>query len=797
MIPSGVRAQSVRGVVVSEASAPMSGVLVQLLDSNSAIAAHALSGAGGEFTLRPPRSGTFRLRTLRIGFRPVVSDPIVLAAGAEVTRRLQLNSVPISLDTVRVSDHAVCRSFGDSAAIAFQVWDQARAALTAAQLTAASQAIFTRTVVYHRVLYADGQRVRRDSTEIKTGYMRQPWLSLAPDSLHRVGYVVAGDKDTTVFYAPGLDALLSPVFLEDHCFHLVGDDRRIGIAFEPAPNRRRIPEIHGTLWVDRATAALQELQYGYVNVLPELESAARGSMRFARMADGAWAISAWNIRMPVTQTDVQSMRYGGPQIRLTAIDVAGGELALAMRGTDTLWSHERMVLAGSVVDSSSGSRVPGARLALAGTSLAATADSEGLFRLTGPLPGEYQLEVRTASLDSVGAVYQSSLMIGDSARAVVVRVPAAKEIAAMFCGERGFGSGGVVLGRVASASESTNAAGATVVAEWQTKTLHVSGAVADAVTSPHSMETKTDSHGLFRLCGLPLETRLAVSASAVGASTRQEVVTIPVNGRFARADLALDAARVATATFSGVVVVDSTSDPVIGAEVGVPALGLSTTTDERGVFWLSGIAPGAQKVVVRRIGYGPMEAELTFGAGQSLRRTVHLGRAVVLDSVVVTDRMNDRAMGEFEDNRRLGLGHFLTREDLKPLEGVSTGSALATLPGIAIVNRGTYAWVKTSRPPTSIMNSAPPDASDAVKGAPGGCYAVVYLDSQIVFSNKKIGNPPRLEPLFDINSVPVAEIEAIEYYASPAQTPARYNTLNSNCGVIVIHTIRYHAAPPP
>jgi hypothetical protein len=34
-------------------------------------------------------------------------------------------------------------------------------------------------------------------------------------------------------------------------------------------------------------------------------------------------------------------------------------------------------------------------------------------------------------------------------------------------------------------------------------------------------------------------------------------------------------------------------------------------------------------------------------------------------------------------------------------------------------------------------------------------------------------------------------LEAIEMYASAAQTPARYNTLNSQCGVIVLHSRKY------
>jgi hypothetical protein len=59
------------------------------------------------------------------------------------------------------------------------------------------------------------------------------------------------------------------------------------------------------------------------------------------------------------------------------------------------------------------------------------------------------------------------------------------------------------------------------------------------------------------------------------------------------------------------------------------------------------------------------------------------------------------------------------------------------------------------------------------------------------FAGKKINNT--WEPLFDINSIPVAQIEAIEYYASAAETPTKYSALNSQCGVLVIHTLRYHS----
>ncbi len=46
------------------------------------------------------------------------------------------------------------------------------------------------------------------------------------------------------------------------------------------------------------------------------------------------------------------------------------------------------------------------------------------------------------------------------------------------------------------------------------------------------------------------------------------------------------------------------------------------------------------------------------------------------------------------------------------------------------------------------------------------------------------------EPLYTLNELLVMQIEAIEFYAGPSETPAKYNNLNANCGVLVVHTRR-------
>src|SRR4051812_30419156 len=86
-------AQAVRGTVVDPSDRPVAGVLVLMLDSASNIAARALSNDRGEFHVASIRPGSYRLRTLRIGFRPVTSEPISVVAGDEVIRRLLLSGI--------------------------------------------------------------------------------------------------------------------------------------------------------------------------------------------------------------------------------------------------------------------------------------------------------------------------------------------------------------------------------------------------------------------------------------------------------------------------------------------------------------------------------------------------------------------------------------------------------------------------------------------------------------------------------------------------------------------------------
>jgi hypothetical protein len=448
---------------------------------------------------------------------------------------------------------------------------------------------------------------------------------------------------------------------------------------------------------------------------------------------------------------------------------------------------------GTIVDSASGKGVLHARVSVSGTTLQATADSLGRFTIAGAPSGDQVLAIHTPSLDSLNAGYSAPVTVGSGTTNVAVRVPSALQIAATACGSGGYGAGGILLGKLRVDGDSTVPLSGTVSAEWGARPSSAAGTPGDS----RWVSATADPRGRFALCGVPLDTVLTLKALTDRASGQAGNVRVPASARFARTEIVLRKEMASTGILAGIVT-DSANVAIGGVEVSLPDLSKNTLTNEQGAFALRDVPPGTQRISVRRVGYGPVEAPVAIEAGRTVERHIRLVRATSLDSVVVTEKAVDHQLDDFEVNKKLGLGHFLTRAELSPQEGRSTGAVLTTLPGIRVFTMGPYAWVGSGHKNVTSLQAGGGgrlqlDRGDQAKRAPlWDCYAVVFVDDQPVFRNQKLGNV--MEPLFDINSIPIAQIEAIEYYASAAQTPMKYSVLNSQCGVVVIHTLRYHPA---
>jgi hypothetical protein len=333
----------------------------------------------------------------------------------------------------------------------------------------------------------------------------------------------------------------------------------------------------------------------------------------------------------------------------------------------------------------------------------------------------------------------------------------------------------------------------------------VAGALLRVAGTP--LEDSTDAQGRFQIAGiLPGSYDVEIHTPALQKLRTHAVwpVTVTDGGpaqEYAMAP-AQQIARARAATFVGVVLTDSSNTPIAEAEVAIPSLALAVLTDAAGRFRMTDVVPGAHDVVVRRVGYGPLNTNVLFVARQTVEKRVRLSRMAALDTIAVRATAT-AVIPSFEEHRKIGLGKFLTREDIARQEGRRLSDILTTIPGLQIMpGYGNHAWVINTRSTRSLRmtdgqtgaaSSLAPISQisefDKLMGAkPGVCYAQVYLNRTLVYGGRNREPPAEPETLFDINSINPASIEAIEWYTGSGITPMRYSGLDTRCGVIVIHT---------
>lgn len=790
-------AQSVSGVVRGADERPVSGAVVELLDSSSTAVARALTSSLGAFALRTTVGGRYTVRARQVGRRPVSSPPLQLRTNSSESISLTFDAATLALDTVRVASRTVCGRADDSTSSVVAALEYARTALMASDAVRGRG--FTATSMrYERTL--DPIRERITSQEIRTQRdpAAQPWLSFPIDSLRRNGYVVAGRGDSTIYRLPGLDMLASAAFVDDHCFQFNGksDKKRIGVSFEPSSARRKVIDMRGTLWLDRATAGLQSLEFRYTGLSGAQDDAKPGgAMQFDRLRDGTWTVTEWSVRMPLLarRLPVPGARVGSgvPEIIVDAIRVSGGQIssiisATAGRTSDTLWARPGVLVSGVVRDSASGRALPNARVGAMGTAVQTTSDEEGKFSLNGLLPGDYTVQVRTASLDSVRTMATFPVTVSDAGppTSFNFKVANATTIVALLCpvsDTKTAATRGLMVGQILGDSL-TLREGARVVIEWPT------AAEATGVGATTWVSLRADEQGGFRMCGLPTDKTFTVRASTTGASSASVDVPISAASRFAAAELTLDRNRAASAVFTGVVVSDSMSRVVGEAEVSIPSLNRTARTNSDGRFRISDIPPGEHRIIVRKLGLTPVDVSLSFGVHEIVDRRVVLGKVSILDSVIVIADRPDPAMREFEENRKIGIGRFITREELERQKAARLTALLTTMNGIRFARLYNRLYATAGRRAATGGSDRCYffDGQDSIVNCQSTpeCFMQVWIDNHPLFRGQNSETVP------DLSHYSPQEFEAIEIYSSGAETPSRYMGTGTQCGVIILHRRR-------
>lgn len=225
--------------------------------------------------------------------------------------------------------------------------------------------------------------------------------------------------------------------------------------------------------------------------------------------------------------------------------------------------------------------------------------------------------------------------------------------------------------------------------------------------------------------------------------------------------LATSAARTQqTATVGGSLVDRITRQAVEGARISILGTTLGTRSDTGGVFHVDGVPAGVRVIQVRAIGYAVASWMVELREGQMLRQIFELeGRTIAVDSIVVTESAGGdgwRSESGFEQRRRSGVGHFITRADIQQRRAANIGDLMRTVPGLITTCRGRGCTVLM--PGTRL------------------CAPEFFLDGY----RATFATGP---------SFPVQQIRGVEVYRNRSDVPAEFQLPNLSCGVIAIWTI--------
>ena len=532
------RAQMLRGAVRDGTGAPVLGALVELMRGDEHVV-RALSDERGIFRLVAPQGGRYDVRVLRIGYRTTQATPIDIPATGTLEHDLLAPMVAVQLDDVQIRAEKRCIVRPEEGLQAAALWEEARKALYATELVQQTDGYRARMQHYERGYDRRGQRVSFENTWEEEATIRQnPFAAIDAETLTDAGYIQidsSGVNSSTIYYAPDAHVLVADPFIETHCFRV--DDRErvkeglIGLEFEPVEDRD-LPDVRGTLWLDRRTSELRFLDYRYTG-LPRGAARERsgGRLEFRRLPSGAWIVQSWWIRMPVFITVTRPGRDAAvPGGVLTRQETRTQTLsAFRERGAEVITAEaiaERVPVAaigGTVIDHTRAQPLAGARVRAVESGRTAVTNASGAFHIDSLPDGRLTLVFSHPRADSLGltaAAYSAVARLGELTVAHL-GIPARAVADAAACADSTEHEGvGTIAGGVRDADTERPIPGVQVVLIYQK---------APGDEDAGSVTAQTDASGNFHFCGVPTTGQVFLRAERAGTAGDRHELPSPRN----------------------------------------------------------------------------------------------------------------------------------------------------------------------------------------------------------------------------------------------------------------------------
>jgi hypothetical protein len=441
-------------------------------------------------------------------------------------------------------------------------------------------------------------------------------------------------------------------------------------------------------------------------------------------------------------------------------------------------------LTGSVIDSVHGV-IPlvGATVKVGTTNRQAVTDADGRFQIDSIPPGQHSLTLVHPLLDTLNVLIATRpvAMQAGSPLAVELAVPSATRVIEIHCAPAWRARGpSALVGRVLDADNDTPLVGAKVSLVWNQLSL------TTLKKEPVVRQAVVAADGSYKICGLPAGVDGNVQAEFNGRKTAEVRVvmdeTMPLGFQSLRIGTIVAVAEPDTtprpagspaaakadsgppklkgpARLTGKVV-NAAGTPIAGARVDVQGTGNATLTRADGTFGFGELPSGTQALVVRQLGFEPVETAVELSGRTPRNVTVTMAKpAQVMNPVAITE--TKRAVAEqvgFDRRKKIGFGYFLDTKEIDDRQATRVTDLFRSVPSLRVVPSGMDYVVESAR------------------DAQGGC--VRYVVDGSPYQSLFPGDVDRL--------IPPHDLAAVEVYTG-SNTPAEFQAAgSSSCTTIVM-----------
>jgi Carboxypeptidase regulatory-like domain/TonB-dependent Receptor Plug Domain len=205
---------------------------------------------------------------------------------------------------------------------------------------------------------------------------------------------------------------------------------------------------------------------------------------------------------------------------------------------------------------------------------------------------------------------------------------------------------------------------------------------------------------------------------------------------------------------------DTNGTPIAKARLSTGAA--MTLSDSTGRFMLAGLPGGNTTLVVRRLGFEPLDVTLDLVAGvtQSLEVVLTYLPQDLPGMTTTATIASEARLRDFYRHRQSGMGYFLDRKEIESKHVVRISDILRRIPGTRISSD------RAGRQRMSIARNGIRD-----------CPPDVWVDGIRAYG-------------MQVDDLPLSDVEALELYRGPAGLPPELNSRLGNpaCGALVIWT---------